>query len=377
MMSALKKINSFLPQILSVFIIAVGTVHYTAAGEPEREKKPLNIILLIGDGMGVAQVYSGYTANQGILNLLQFRSVGFSFTHSASDYITDSGAGGTAIATGHKTYNGAIGVNKDSYICKTILEYAEDMDLSTGLVSTSAITHATPASFIAHNRDRNDYEGIAADFLKTDIDVFIGGGRNHFSTRKDGRNLISELRSKNYQVIFSLDSIINISAGKLAGLSAPEHHPSVIEGRGEMLPSAVQTALNILDNNKKGFFLMVEGSQIDWGGHSNNTEYVAAEMVDFDRAIGVALEFAKKNPNTLVIVTADHETGGMAITGGELDKGNVTASFATTNHTAVMVPVFAYGPGAELFQGFQDNTDIFYKMMSLLGFEPVEPKDKP
>jgi len=331
--------------------------------------QPTNIILLIGDGMGLTQIYSGLTMNHGQLNLTQFKSIGFSKTYSASNYTTDSGAGGTAMATGNKTYNGAIGVDKDTIPCKSILEYAEINGLSTGLVSTSTITHATPASFIAHNKSRDDYEGIAADFLKTDIDVFIGGGRNNFSTRKDHRDLLNELRARNYQVIFSMDSIKNVHHGKLAGLTAPNHNPSVIEGRGDMLPVATTTALNILSNNRKGFFLMVEGSEIDWGAHVNNGNYVALEVIDFDKAIGNALKFAKKDGNTLVIVTADHETGGMAIVDGNYEAGTLTAQFITTNHTGIMVPVFAYGPGAELFQGIQENTEIFDKMMSLLDLD--------
>ncbi len=166
---------------------------------------------MIGDGMGVTQVYSGFTANKGQLNLFSCNSIGFSKTYSATDYITDSGAGATAISTGHKTYNGAIGVDKDTVIAKTILEYAEEHGLATGLVSTSAITHATPASFIAHQAFRDNYEAIAADFLKTDIDVFIGGGINHFCVRKDKQDLVKELRKKGYQVIFSMDSIKNVT----------------------------------------------------------------------------------------------------------------------------------------------------------------------
>ncbi len=341
--------------------------------KPIRVKKPDNIILFIGDGMGVTQVYAGLTKNQGQLNLMKFRSLGFSMTYSASDYITDSGAGGTAISTGNKTYNGAVGVDMAGVPCKTILEFAEEKGLSTGLVSTSSITHATPASFIAHEKFRDDYEAIAADFLDTDIDVFIGGGRNNFTARKDKRNLVQELRDKGYQVIYSMDSVAGIQHGKLAGLVVPEHAPSMLQGRGDMLPLASVTAINILNNNRKGFFLMVEGSQIDWGGHANNTDLVAAEMIDLDKAIGKALEFAEKDRNTLVIVTADHETGGMAITGGDYQKGTLTAKFATTDHTGVMVPVFAWGPGAELFQGIQENTDIFKKMMLLLELNPEAP----
>lgn len=338
--------------------------------KPIRVKKPDNIILFIGDGMGVTHVYSGLTLNHGQLNLMKFRCLGFSMTYSASDYITDSGAGGTAISTGNKTYNGAIGVDMAGVPCKTILEFAEEKGLSTGLVSTSSITHATPASFIAHEKFRDDYEAIAADFLDLDIDVFIGGGRNNFTARKDKRNLAQELRDKGYQVIYSMDSVAGIKQGKLAGLVAPEHNPSKLTGRDDMLPLASATAIQILSNNRKGFFLMVEGSQIDWGAHANNTDYVATEMIDLDKAIGKALEFAEKDRNTLVIVTADHETGGMMILDGDYQKGTVTAKFGTTDHTGVMVPVFAWGPGAELFQGIQENTDLFKKMMLLLELNP-------
>lgn len=340
---------------------------------PYKGKKPKNIILLIGDGMGVTQLYSGFTLNLGQLNINKFKSIGFSITYSAFNYTTDSGAGATAISAGEKTYNGAIAVTKDSVVCKTILEYAEDWGLSTGLVSTSSITHATPASFIAHQVSRDYYEEIAADFLMTDIDVFIGGGRNNFTTRRDKRDLVQELRAKGYQVVYSMDSIKNITQGKLAGLNVPDHNPAYIEGRGDMLPSAAATAINILDNNKKGFFLMVEGSHIDWGAHANNTLYVANEVVDFDRAIGKAMEFAEKDKKTLVIVTADHETGGMAIMDGNYKTGKVSAKFVTASHTGVMVPVFAWGPGAELFQGIQDNTELFYKMMTLLGLSSPIP----
>ena len=326
---------------------------------------------MIGDGMGLAQIHSGLTVNHGQLNLTRFKRIGFSKTQSGSNYITDSGAGATALSCGKKTYNGAIGVTMDSTPCETILEYAENKGLSTGLVSTSAITHATPASFIAHDSARNDYEGIATFFLKTDIDVFIGGGRDNFTHRKDNRNLVDELRAKKYHVLFSMDSIKQVRSGKLAGLTAPVHNPAKIEGRGDMLPDATGIALNILGQNKKGFFVMIEGSEIDFGGHANNTDYVVGEMIDFDKAIGVAMDYAIQNKNTLVIVTADHETGGMAITDGSYVNGTVTAKFSTISHTGVMVPVFAYGPGSELFQGIQENTDIFFKMMQLLGLKPV------
>ncbi len=330
-----------------------------------KSEKPKNIILMIGDGMGVSEVFAGLTANHGKLFLENLKHIGFSKTQSADDYITDSAAGGTAISCGVKTYNGAIGVNTDTIPVKSILEDAEAKGLATGLVSTSAITHATPASFIAHQPNRGMYEAIAADFLNTDIDVFIGGGVTHFSQREDKRNLLKELQNKGYDVELEMDKIAKVKDGKLAGLTAGIHNGRVDE-RGDMLPVATKTALNILDNNDKGFFLMVEGSQIDWGGHANSTIYIVEEMLDFDRSIGKALDFAAKDGETLIIVTADHETGGLALAGGDMDTGMVKGDFTAKHHTGVMVPVFAYGPGAEEFIGIMENTELHDKMKKLL-----------
>lgn len=332
-------------------------------------QKPKNIILMIGDGMGVTQVYAGMTVNKGSLNIEQCKNIGFSKTNSSSDYITDSGAGGTAISTGSKTYNGAIGVDHDTIPQKTILEYAEDNDKTTGLVATSTITHATPASFIAHTKLRYMYEAIAADFLKTDIDVFIGGGLDHFNKRSDSLDLTTSLTEKSYQLVYNLDGLEKIKSGKLAGLIYEGAPPKYSEGRGEMLSISSNKAIEILKQNKEGFFLMIEGSQIDWGGHGNDAKYVVDEMLDFDRTIGEVLEFAKADGNTLVIITADHETGGMTLTGGSIEKGEVEAAFSSGHHTSVMVPVFAFGPGSDDFRGIYENTELFNKMMDAFGFE--------
>lgn len=349
--------------------VYINSHKYEVKAYPQKfkAKKPKNVILMIGDGMGTSQVFAGITANGGHLFLDNFKHVGFSRTQSASHYITDSAAGGTALSTGQKTYNGAIGVNTDTVAIKTILEMAEEKGLATGLVSTSAITHATPASFIAHQGARGSYEDIAADFLKTDIDVFIGGGYKHFAVRKDGRDLTGELKQKGYQVLRSMDEIAKVKSGKLAGLTADEHN-EIFSKRKMSLPQSSETAINILAQNKKGFFVMIEGSQIDWGGHQNHTGYIVGEMLDFDQTIGKALEFAANDKETLIVVTADHETGGMALTGGDMKKGMVKGGFPTGDHTATMVPVFAYGPGAENFTGIMENTDIAKKIMSLLGF---------
>jgi alkaline phosphatase len=330
-----------------------------------KSKKPKNIIFFIGDGMGVSQVYAALTANRGELFIKNLKYIGFSKTYSASKYITDSAAGGTALSSGVKTFNGAIGIDPDKNPVKTILEEAEEKGLATGLVSTSAITHATPASFIAHQPSRNMYEEIAADFLKTDIDVFIGGGYKHFTERKDGRNLVNELTRKGYIVERDINKIKQIKNGKLAGLVA-EVHPGRIDERKDYLPVAVTAAINILSNNKKGFFLMVEGSQIDWGGHASNTDYIVEDMLDMDKSIGKALEFAEKDGKTLIVLTADHETGGLALMDGNFETGMVRGEFTTGGHTGVMVPVFAYGPGAKEFMGIMENIEVNAKMKKLL-----------
>jgi alkaline phosphatase len=315
--------------------------------------------------MGLAHIYASMTANGGSLFLQNFIHCGFSKTYSSSNYITDSAAGGTALACGIKTYNGAIGVDPEKNPVRNIREMAEEKGFKTGLVSTSAINHATPASFIAHQASRGSYDDIAADFLKSGIDVFIGGGVKFFENRKDGRNLSKELRDKGYQVLYNMEDIKKVRSGKLAGLTAPEHNAPMPE-RGEMLVPATETAINLLSLSKKGFFLMVEGSQIDFLAHSNQTPGVILETLDFDRAVGAGLAFAAKDTNTLIIVTADHETGGMTLNGGNNKTGDVTANYTSTDHTGICVPVFAFGPGAEQFGGFMDNTEIALKMMNLL-----------
>lgn len=330
--------------------------------------KPKNIILLIGDGMGTAQITAAFIKNQGQLNLERCSHSGFLLTYSASHLITDSGAGGTALACGVKTTNQFIGVKPDSTYAKSILEYAEEHHKATALIAASSVTHATPASFIAHTESRYNYEDIAADYLKTDIDIFIGGGLDHFIKRQDSINLVEALLKKDYEVAYSIDQVLKSDATKIAGLLYNGHPPKYSEGRNEMLKLAGMKAIEILNQNENGFFMMIEGSQIDWAGHDEDNDYVIAEMIDFDNTIGAMLDFAEKDGETLVIITADHETGGYAITDGDLKSGVVKGEFISYNHTATMVPIFAFGPGAENFTGMMENTDIFKKMYQLFGF---------
>ncbi|MBN1107914.1 MAG: alkaline phosphatase [Bacteroidales bacterium] len=329
-----------------------------------------NIILFIGDGMGTAQVYAAMSVSEKPLVLESFPYTGFNNTFSSNNYVTDSGAGGTALSCGAKTKNGMIGMSPDSTVLTSITEMAKKNGLATGIVSTSSVTHATPASFVAHNVSRNNYEGIAADFLNSTADVFIGGGEDHFRKRKDGRDLAINLKEQGYDVVYTLEDLKKSTADKIAGLLAKEHMPKASEGREGMLAEMTRKAIETLSRDKDGFFLMVEGSMIDWGGHAKDFDYTISETIDMDQAIGVAKEFAVKDGKTLIVVTADHETGGLTLTGGDMEKRTVKSNFIDSgSHTAVMVPVFSFGPGAESFSGIHDNTFFYGRFLELLNIK--------
>ena len=338
---------------------------------------PKNIILMIGDGMGITQISAGMYSNDNRLNLERFSTIGLHKSYSGDNLITDSAAGATAFASGVKTYNGAIGVDLDTLPAVTILEMAEAAGMPTGLVATSSIVHATPAAFYAHARRRQNYEEIAADLLQTDIDFFIGGGAKFFERREtDTRNLSTELRDRGGDVQSfvntELKDLVVDRAKNLAYYTADGEPLPVSQGR-DYLVDASDLAVDFLDerdHDDKGFFLMIEGSQIDWGGHSNDSDYIISEMIEFDRAIGAMLNFAQQDGETLVIVTADHETGGYAINNGSR-MGEIHGAFTSDYHTADLIPVFAYGPGAERFSGIYENTAIFDKMVQLYGLRPA------
>lgn len=327
-----------------------------------KSKRPRNVILMIGDGMGVAHVFAGSTANRGELYLNNFKHVGFSRTQSANRYVTDSGAGGTAIATGHKANNSSVGIDREGNPVPSIMAVAKKNNLATGIVVTTSLLDATPADFVSHQPSRKMMPEIAADFVDAGPDLFIGGGIEHFRNREDGRNLLDELREKGYQVFDTITEVEKVKEGKLAGFLKEGR----ISQRGDQLERTTAVALDILDDHKKGFFLMVEQSEIDGGGHDNDMQYIVEEMLDFDKTIGKVLEFAEKDGRTLVIVTADHETGGLTLVGGDVETGEVRGRFSTGGHTGNMVPVFAYGPGAEFFTGIDENTSFFDKLIRVL-----------
>ncbi|MGB1241281.1 MAG: alkaline phosphatase [Chitinophagales bacterium] len=356
--------------------------------------KPKNIILMIGDGMGLTQITAAMYMNQNKLHLERCPTVGLIKTHASDNIITDSAASATAYACGQKTYNGAIGVDKDGKPLQTLLEYAEKQGMATGLVATSAITHATPASFIAHQPKRSMYEAIAKDFLDTDVDLVIGGGRSHFDKRKDKLNLVDSLKNKGYFVTGNFNKI-NKNIEKFYLFTAPEHPGTKSEGR-DYLPQATGLALDFLSRKSdKGFFLVIEGSQIDWGGHANDVQYILDELLDFNQSVGQVLDFAESNGETLVVITADHETGGLSLAppshkeyrtksdtqrieynkryydaltmkanfDDEMKGDTLFGMFSTGYHTAVMVPVFSFGVGSGDFGGVYENVGVFGRIM--------------
>lgn len=337
-----------------------------AANSCRTEKTHRNVIYIIGDGMGINQIYAGMTAAGGHLNIERCTHSGFVKTYSASNYITDSAAGGTALASGHKTGNGMLGMSADSVAVESVLEYYRLQGYVTGLVVTSPITHATPASFYAHQTNRGMYDEIAVDLYRSGIDFFAGGGRRNFELRVDSANYTDSLRSIGYTVAYSLDSVQAPVLLPFGLLAADIDLPAATE-RGDYLPDVVDLAIKSLraKANDKGFFLMIEGSQIDYRCHGNDGPGVVAEVLDFDKAVKVALDFAESDGNTLVVITADHETGGLTIVDGSFADSTVSVSFGTrgtsgtsVGHTGTMVPVFAFGPGADLFTGIMENTDI-------------------
>lgn len=339
--------------------------------------KPKNIILLIGDGMGLAQITAGLYANGNSLQLEKFPITGLILTHSARQLITDSAAGATAFSCGCKTNNGYIGVTTKKKHCLTILEQAKNEGKAVGLVASSSLTHATPASFIAHVADRGESENIATFFADTEVDLSIGGGMQYFNQRKtDQRDIYKELAQKGVVISdFTKQSLSETRpdpANPFMWFAAEKEPASATEGR-TYLPLAARLATTFLKKrSEKGFFLMLEGSQIDWACHAKKGPEAVREMLDFDNAIGEILRFAQRDGETLVIVTADHETGGMTLEQSNTPD-SVDLDFNTGNHTASMVPVFAFGPGAELFGGLYDNTEIYVKMRDLFGWKAVEP----
>ncbi|MBR5081177.1 MAG: alkaline phosphatase [Bacteroidales bacterium] len=359
--------------ILSLIALVMMGVMSACKCEKEVTEPPkaMNVIYFIGDGTALPQVYAGMLATRQNLVFPKFPYIGVVDTHSASNDITDSAAGGTALASDHKTNNAMIGMNPDTIPVKTLLEVFAEQGKETGIVVTSYVTHATPAAFYAKVPHRRQYEDIAMQMAENPyINLIIGGGMKHFNQRKDSINLVermeTELGWKVYDTLVDIDT----TCKKYAVMADENHMPKAAE-RGDFLPHAVKTAIQTLDDAENGFFLMVEGSQIDFACHANDSSWMVDEVVDFSQAIQIALDYAEEHGNTLVVVTADHETGGLTLPDKKGKYTNVSFCYSTGSHTCLPVMVYAYGPGAEQFTGWMQNTAIKGKILNACGLENI------
>lgn len=322
-------------------------------------KKVKNVILLIPDGTSLPQYYAAFTANKGKLNVFNMKSTGLSKTNSSNAYITDSAPGSTAFATGVKTKNTFVGVDHMGKALAQIPDIIADKGLVSGLISTGDVTDATPADFYAHSDNRNSSELILKDFAASKTKILIGGPTSGLTQE----NLLKfkETKIDLYQDLKSVNKITNRT------LIIDPLASQRVSQRGNWLADAFDLTLNDLKNNKKGFFMMVEASQTDGGGHSNNIEQLVTELLDFDHVVGKAMKFADENKETLVIVVGDHETGGLTLLDGNLKEGWIFGNFSTNDHTSIPSSVFAYGPNSKEFTGLFENTEIFNKIMEAYG----------
>ncbi|MBN1893341.1 alkaline phosphatase [bacterium] len=366
-------IRAGMPAVLFFMILAVSIGSVRASGPSAR-----NLIFCIGDGMGISQIAAArisMAGPDGRSSLERMPVTGLGCTHSADQLVTDSGAGGTALSTGFKTKNGMIGMNPDTVAVRSILEACMARGMSAGLVATSSVTHATPAAFGAHVPDRDMQFRIAEQLLENRIQVLLGGGLDYFlpessgsGKRRDGRDLLSAAGEAGYAVVRTREAFEACKSEKIIGLFGGDH---LTDGAANepTLAELSRKAIDALQKDPDGFFLMIEGSQIDWACHGNDFENMIRQFRSFDEAVGRALAFAEKDGRTLVVVTADHETGGLALLGGMMTGDSLKTGWATDHHSGIPVPVFASGPGAESFTGVHDNTDIPKIAAKILGLK--------
>lgn len=349
-------------------LVAIGSdAKKPVALQRATKQKAKNIILFIGDGMGPNQVALAKFATGGPDHKLSFENfpiTGIVYNHSSDSLYTDSAAAATTWATGVKTKNGYLAVDAEKKFLPTIPELLSTKGYKSGLVSTSSITHATPAAFYAHIDNRDKEKEIAKMLIDSDIDIALGGGQEFFDVLpEDGLFMIYDNTLLDSSLLNSKEQVIGLFAED--GLDRRLGTPTQLE--------MTQVALNFLKNksqNCAGFFLMSEGSQIDWAGHDNDAQYMLVEFADFDATVQAATDFAIKNQDTLILVTADHATGGLVL---QRPKGsNVRAQWTTGSHDLSPINIYAYGPGSELFSGVMDNTEIFERILQALDYENLD-----
>lgn len=348
--------------------IFVGTqLHEIYKPEFDRdgmENKIDRVIMMIGDGNGLAQITAGMFANGNQLNLTQLKNIGFVKTQAADDFTTDSAAGATAYATGQKTNNRALGTDPDGMALQNITELLDSYDFNTGIITTDNLTGATPASFYAHHAERDDIDKIARFLPLSKVDLFIGGGKRDFT--QFGTDRLKELEENGFTMMKSLGEIADSPSDKVGYFAANSGMPAMAKGREDYLMNSCQFAISFLESKKSPFFLMVEAAMIDSGGHANSGNTVITELLDFDKAIGWMIHYVDQNPNTLLIITANHETAGLSLPQGKVSGNEIEMAFHSDDHTGIMVPIFAYGAHSGEFRGVYENTEVFHKIMSLI-----------
>ena len=329
-------------------------------------KKVKNVILMIGDGMSLMHVYTAWTANRGKLWLENAQATGLSKTWAVKKLVTDSGSGGTSLATGVKTVYHAVGVDPDGKPLTSLVDVAKELGKDAGMAVTCRLWDATPCDFCCHNIDRDKEEELVGDYPTSGVDFVFGGGAQKFTNRKDGRDIFKELQKKGYHVSRTLDDFFAYDKNSRIFAVPYDKDTPLPDERGDLLARASMKGISLMNQNKNGFFMMIEGSQLDDYGHFNQLDLLMKETLDFDQTVGEVMKWAAKDGETLVVVTADHETGGLTLVNGNKDEGRVECCFSTKDHSGAMVPVYAFGPGAENFTGIFENTDVFKKIKKLM-----------
>lgn len=329
-------------------------------------KKVKNVILMIGDGMSLMHVYTAWAANRGKLWLENAQATGLSKTWAVKKLVTDSGSGGTSLATGVKTVYHAVGVDPEGKPLTSLVDVAKELGKDAGMAVTCRLWDATPCDFCCHNIDRDKEEELVGDYPTSGVDFVFGGGAQKFTNRKDGRNIFKELQKKGYHVSRTLDDFFAYDKNSRIFAVPYDKDTPLPDERGDLLARASMKGISLMNQNKNGFFMMIEGSQLDDYGHFNQLDLLMKETLDFDQTVGEVMKWAAKDGETLVVVTADHETGGLTLVNGNKDEGRVECCFSSKDHTGAMVPVYAFGPGAENFTGIFENTDVFKKIKKLM-----------
>ncbi|MEA1784768.1 alkaline phosphatase [Arenibacter sp. GZD96] len=334
------------------------TMVYKPTFASDKKNGPIkNIILLLGDGNGLSQISATALANGGQLTLTQLKSIGLLKTQSADDFTTDSAAGATAIATGYKTNNRYIGVDSDGKKIQNITKILSDLGFNTGFITTDEITGATSAAFYGHQKDRDLEKELVADLLKSKLTLFVGHG-----SAKYQKNIFKD----HFTLVQHTHELGKSTASKVGLFLEASKDNDTLEHKTPSLAEVTKNGLQFLTTKNKPFFLMIEGAHIDSNGHRNNTAGIITEALDFDGAVMEAIQFADTHKNTLVVITADHETGGFSIPQGQLQHKMIEGDFTSFDHTATMVPLFAYGPHSDVFSGVYDNTEVFHKLLQLV-----------